>query len=110
MRPGRQSPSGRAFSCSQRAPFTSGGRFGAADRFTHVNVSAPNLLYWTSRHQSGVVHMENDRTYFMRRAAQERSAAANASAAKARRAHLDLAKRYRGLVQRKARATAETNA
>lgn len=43
--------------------------------------------------------MTNDRSYFMRRAAQERSAAANAAGEQAREAHLELAKRYRGLVK-----------
>jgi hypothetical protein len=42
--------------------------------------------------------MENDRTYFMRRAAQERSAADNAADTKAREAHETLAKRYKDLV------------
>ena len=40
--------------------------------------------------------MESDRTYFMRRAAQERSAAVNADG-KARDAHLELAERYQEL-------------
>ncbi len=39
--------------------------------------------------------MENDRTYFMRRAAQERSAATQAEGETARKAHLELAQRYR---------------
>lgn len=47
---------------------------------------------------SGVVRMENDRTYFMRRAAQERSAADNAIGAKAREAHEAMAQRYKDLV------------
>jgi hypothetical protein len=42
--------------------------------------------------------MENDRTYFMRRAAQERSAADNAAGTKARKAHEIMAKRYKDLV------------
>jgi len=42
--------------------------------------------------------MENDRSYFMRRAAQERSAAERASANAARIAHLELERRYRELV------------
>ena len=54
--------------------------------------------------------MENDQSYFMRRAAQERSAAANASTGTARKAHQDLAKHYRSLVQRKPHQPAETNA
>jgi hypothetical protein len=54
--------------------------------------------------------MENDRTYFMRRAAQERSAAATAASGTARKAHMDLAKHYRSLVQRKTHEPAETNA
>ena len=43
--------------------------------------------------------MNNDRSYFMRRAAQERSAAANAAGEQAREAHSEMAKRYRGLVK-----------
>ena len=42
--------------------------------------------------------MENDRSYFMRRAAQERSAADHASGKAARHAHLELERRYRELV------------
>lgn len=40
--------------------------------------------------------MDNDRTYFRRRAAQERSAAVSANG-KARDAHLELAERYQQL-------------
>ena len=43
--------------------------------------------------------MSNDRSYFMRRAAQERSAAATAACHEARDAHREMAKRYRGLVK-----------
>ena len=43
--------------------------------------------------------MNNERTYFMRRAAQERSAAANAAGNKAREAHQEMARRYRGLAE-----------
>jgi hypothetical protein len=43
--------------------------------------------------------MENRRSYFMRRAAQERSAADHASGDKARQAHLELEQRYRELVR-----------
>jgi hypothetical protein len=42
--------------------------------------------------------MENDRSYFMRRAAQERSAADRALDNAARVAHLELERRYRELV------------
>lgn len=42
--------------------------------------------------------MENDRSYFMRRAAQERSAADHASDEAARDVHLEMARRYRDLV------------
>lgn len=42
--------------------------------------------------------METRRSYFMRRAAQERSAADHATGEKARKAHLELEKRYRELV------------
>ena len=41
--------------------------------------------------------MENNLSYFMRRAAQERSAATNAADGKARKAHLELAHRYHEL-------------
>lgn len=43
--------------------------------------------------------MDADRTYYMRRAAQERSAAIRASEAKARDAHLELARRYRARLE-----------
>jgi hypothetical protein len=42
--------------------------------------------------------MGKDRTYFMRRAAQERSAADHASDDSARHAHLEMERRYRELV------------
>ncbi len=42
--------------------------------------------------------MGNDRSYFMRRAAQERSAADHAAGEAARSAHLELERRYRELV------------
>jgi hypothetical protein len=42
--------------------------------------------------------MGNDRSYFMRRAAQERSAADNASGTEARKAHEAMAQRYKELV------------
>lgn len=42
--------------------------------------------------------MECNRTYFMRRAAQERSAADRAAGEAARDAHLELERRYRELV------------
>jgi len=42
--------------------------------------------------------MENNRSYFMRRAAQERSAATR-SKGKARKAHEEMAEHYQGLVQ-----------
>ena len=41
---------------------------------------------------------KNDRSYFMRRAAQERSAADRASDQAARDAHLQMAQRYRKLI------------
>ena len=41
--------------------------------------------------------MDKDRSYFMRRAAQERSAATHASDTKVRAVHEDLAERYRDL-------------
>ena len=43
--------------------------------------------------------MENDQSYFMRRAAQERSAAHNAGHRKARKAHQEMADHYQTLVQ-----------
>lgn len=43
--------------------------------------------------------MENKRSYFMRRAAQEHSAADHASDKAARNAHLELERRYRELVE-----------
>ena len=42
--------------------------------------------------------MENDKSYFMRRAAQEHSAADRASGIAARIAHLELERRYRELI------------
>ena len=75
-----------------------------------MSIIPPAEEYICDSAHIGMVRMANDRTYFMRRAAQERSAAANASAGKARKAHMDLAKHYRGLVQRKAREPAGTNA
>jgi hypothetical protein len=42
--------------------------------------------------------MKNDKSYFMRRAAQERSAADRASGRAARTAHQELERRYRELV------------
>jgi len=41
--------------------------------------------------------MDNDRSYFMRRAAQERSAATHASDTKVRAVHEHLAERYHNL-------------
>lgn len=42
--------------------------------------------------------MDRNRSYFMRRAAQERSAADHATGEAARGVHLELARRYRELV------------
>lgn len=50
--------------------------------------------------------MEGKRTYFMRRAAQERSAAQHAAPGRARKAHEELAERYQDLVR--ARSSRET--
>ena len=50
--------------------------------------------------------MEKERTYFMRRAAQERSAADHAANIASRRAHLELEQRYRELVGTTSRQTA----
>lgn len=43
--------------------------------------------------------MSNDRSYLLRRAAQERSAAAQATGKSAREAHHELARRYRELAE-----------
>lgn len=43
--------------------------------------------------------MESNRSYFMHRAAQERSAATQATGEPARKAHLELAERYRERIQ-----------
>ena len=43
--------------------------------------------------------METNRSYFMRRAAQERSAASRSTHASAREAHEKMAERYQQLVQ-----------
>ena len=48
-----------------------------------------------SPHTTGTASMTQVRTYFMRRAAQERSAADHASGNAARSAHLELERRYR---------------
>lgn len=53
--------------------------------------------------------MNTDRTYFMRRAAQERSAALNADG-KARDAHLELAERYQELTHSAAPAEEQPSA
>jgi len=42
--------------------------------------------------------MENNRSYFIRRAAQERSAAEHAADKAARHAHMEMERRYRELV------------
>jgi hypothetical protein len=52
--------------------------------------------------------METRRSYFMRRAAQERSAADHASGEAARIAHLELEKHYRELIGKGAEAKPET--
>lgn len=44
---------------------------------------------------TGAACMESDRNYFTRRAAQEQSAATQASDESARKAHLEMAERYR---------------
>lgn len=49
--------------------------------------------------------MENNRSYFMRRAAQERSAADNAADETARAAHRELEKRYLALIGSSERTT-----
>jgi hypothetical protein len=47
--------------------------------------------------------MDNDVSYFTRRASQERSAAANAASREAEQAHLELAARYEDLSHRAGR-------
>lgn len=54
--------------------------------------------------------MEKNRSYFMRRAAQERSAADHADGDAARKAHLELERRYRGLVTTPVPAEKQDNA
>ena len=54
--------------------------------------------------------MSNDRSYFMRRAAQEHSAAANATGDKAREAHQEMARRYQGLASDTKSEAAEQSA
>ena len=51
------------------------------------------MVLWRMRH--GVVRMESEQTYFKRRAAQERTAAEQAADESARKAHLEMAERYR---------------
>ena len=63
-----------------------------------------------NRATSGVVSMDKDRSYFMRRAAQERSAADRSTDASARAAHLELAERYRDLVEQSSAEDASENA
>lgn len=63
---------------------------------THVNHCTRERVYDATRHTiSGVASMESNRSYFMRRAAQERSAATKAADEPARKAHLEMAERYR---------------
>ena len=64
-----------------------------------VNVSPVEKSYWAESATSGVVRMRDEKTYFMRRAAQERSAADRAFDANAKKAHLIMADRYRDLVR-----------
>lgn len=54
--------------------------------------------------------MTTERTYYMRRAAQERSAATSAANVKARAAHRELAERYRELAHSGEREPAEQQA
>ena len=55
-------------------------------------------VYAVSRHDRGWLVMKTDRAYFMRRAAQERSAA-TITQGKAREAHEAMARHYLKLVQ-----------
>ena len=52
--------------------------------------------------------MRSNRSYYMRRAAQERSAASNAKGEKARAAHKKMADRYRELVGATAAGESQT--
>lgn len=52
--------------------------------------------------------MSNGRSYFMRRAAQEQSAAENATCEEARHAHLEMARRYQCLAEASNEDPAET--
>jgi hypothetical protein len=54
--------------------------------------------------------MPGNRTYVLRRAAQERSAAQNATPGRARKAHEELADRYQKLVRTPDRSEASQNA
>lgn len=61
-----------------------------------MSPSPRKQAYDAIRHVLGVWPVvESERTYFMRRAAQERSAADRASDGTARRVHLELEQRYR---------------
>lgn len=51
------------------------------------------MVLWRMGH--GVVRMESEQTYFKRRAAQEATAADEAHGESARKAHLEMAERYR---------------
>jgi hypothetical protein len=55
-------------------------------------------VYDATRHDRGWLVMKNDRAYFMRRAAQERSAATTTQG-KAREAHETMARHYQELVK-----------
>lgn len=54
--------------------------------------------------------MQDDLSYFSRRAAQERSAAASAADAKARRAHQQMADHYQALIRAAGEPDMETTA
>lgn len=52
--------------------------------------------------------MEGKRTYFMRRAAQERSAAQRAAPGRPRQAHEELAERYQDLIRSRSSREAQS--
>jgi hypothetical protein len=63
-------------------------------RLMQVSRYGPKRAYKKGGHNRGWRVMQKDQSYFMRRAAEERSAADHASDAAARNAHLELARRY----------------
>ena len=64
-----------------------------ATSLERCKLASPNSVRFQHFIRAGV-RMESDSTYFARRAADERAAAANSRFEPARRAHLELAERY----------------